>query len=144
VNGDSYREMAEESHRIVQGFLNRDAERTVRVRLIDDRQGRLTVKGKGRGAAHPEFEYPIPAADARELLAMCEPPLVDKTRYIIMYEGDRWEVDEFHGHLQGLVVAELEVPSVDYRYALPPFAGREVTGDARYYNANLTQLPDEG
>ena len=87
--------------------------------------------------AHPEFEYSIPLEDAKEMLSLCEPPVITKTRYIVMHEGNRWEVDEFHGELQGLVIAELEVPSEEYRFPLPPFVGIEVTGDSRYYNSQL-------
>jgi len=71
------------------------------------------------------------------MMALCEPPIIEKTRYIVVHDGNRWEVDEFHGKLQGLVIAELEVPSEDYRFDLPPFVGEEVTGDPRYYNAQL-------
>ena len=71
------------------------------------------------------------------MIALCEPPVIIKTRYLVMHEGNRWEVDEFHGDLQGLVIAELEVPDEDYTFALPPFVGMEVTGDPRYYNSQL-------
>ena len=72
-----------------------------------------------------------------QMLSLCEPPIIKKTRYIVMHDGNRWEVDVFHGDLQGLVIAELEVPSEDYQFALPPFVGLEVTGDKRYYNSQL-------
>jgi len=136
VTDDSYRLAACKTSEIVQGFLSRDPLRTVRVRLRDDK-GFITVKGKGDGAAHPEFEYEIPASDARQLLSLCEPPVIVKTRYIVNHEGNQWEVDEFHGDLEGLVIAELEVPSEDYRFARPAFVGQEVTGDPRYYNSQL-------
>ena len=136
VIGDAYRRDACEKSEVVQGFLSRDPERTVRVRMRDGK-GFITVKGKGNGAAHPEFEYEVPADDAVRLLDLCEPPVIVKTRYIVMHEGNRWEVDEFHGDLQGLVIAELEVPSEDYQFPLPIFIGQEVTGDPRYYNSQL-------
>ena len=136
VIGDTYRHDACEKSEIVQGFLSRDPERTVRVRMRDGK-GFITVKGKGNGAAHPEFEYEVPADDAVRLLDLCEPPVIVKTRYIVMHEGNRWEVDEFHGDLQGLVIAELEVLSEDYQFPLPIFIGQEVTGDPRYYNSQL-------
>ena len=136
VNGDSYRLMACETSVIKQGFLSRALERVVRVRVRGDK-GFITIKGKGHGASHPEFEYEVPLEDAMEMMSLCEPPIIEKTRYIVMHEGNRWEVDEFHGDLQGLVIAELEVPSEDYSYALPPFVGDEVTGDPRYYNSQL-------
>lgn len=136
VKDDSYRAIASSVSEIQQGFLSRDPERTVRVR-IKDRQGFITIKGKGDGAAHPEFEYEVPLDDAMQMLSLCEPPVIRKTRYIVMHDGNRWEIDEFHGDLHGLVIAELEVPSEDYRFALPPFVGTEVTGDKRYYNSQL-------
>ena len=136
VTGDSYKWESSMRREIIQGFLSRDPERTVRVRMCDDKAF-ITIKGKGKGAAHPEFEYEVPLEDAQQMLTLCEPPVIIKTRYIVMHKGNRWEVDEFHGDLQGLVIAELEVPSEDYRFELPPFVGREVTGDPRYYNAQL-------
>lgn len=136
VTGDSYRWEAFKKYEIQQGFLSRDPERTVRVRVREGR-GFITIKGKGTGAAHPEFEYEVPLEEAQQMMALCEPPVIIKTRYLVMHEGNRWEVDEFHGDLQGLVIAELEVPDVDYTFALPPFVGMEVTGDPRYYNSQL-------
>lgn len=136
VKDDSYKRLSDNNSTIRQGFLSRDPERTVRVRVRDD-QGFITIKGKGDGAAHPEFEYEIPLDDAVRLMSLCEPPVIEKTRYIVMHDGNRWEVDEFHGSLEGLVIAELEVPSEDYRFSLPPFVGREVTGNPKYYNSQL-------
>jgi len=139
VNGNSYKQEAGEKSEIKQGFLSRNPERTVRVRIRDDK-GYITIKGKGQGAAHPEYEYEVPIQDAIEMLALCEPPVIEKTRYIVVHEDNRWEVDEFHGDLEGLVMAELEIPYEDYRFALPPFIGREVTGDPHYYNSQLGVL----
>lgn len=136
VKDDSYKRLSDNNSTIRQGFLSRDPERTVRVRVRDD-QGFITIKGKGDGAAHPEFEYEIPLDDAVRLMSLCEPPVIEKTRYIVMHDGNRWEVDEFHGSLEGLVIAELEVPSEDYRFSFPPFVGREVTGNPKYYNSQL-------
>jgi len=136
VTSDEFKQQACSCSEITQGFLSRDPERTVRVRIRDDK-GYITIKGKGTGAAHPEFEYEIPLDDARQMLPLCQPPIIEKTRHIVMHEGNRWEVDEFHGQLQGLVLAELEVPNEDYTFPLPPFVGQEVTGDRRYYNSQL-------
>ena len=136
VNGEDYKSMACGKSEITQGFLSRVPERVVRVRVRGD-EGFITIKGKGSGVAHPEFEYAVPIDDAQQMMALCEPPIIEKTRYIVVHDGNRWEVDEFHGKLQGLVIAELEVPSEDYRFDLPPFVGEEVTGDPRYYNAQL-------
>lgn len=140
VKNDSYRSMAVSESEIMQGFLSRVPERTVRVRVRGDK-GFITIKGKGCGAAHPEFEYEVPLDDAKQMLSMCEPPVINKTRYIVMHDGNRWEVDEFHGELQGLVIAELEVVSEEYRFSLPLFVGLEVTGDRRYYNSQLGVAP---
>ena len=140
VKNDSYRSMAVSESEIMQGFLSRVPERTVRVRVRGDK-GFITIKGKGSGAAHPEFEYEVPLDDAKQMLSMCEPPVINKTRYIVMHDGNRWEIDEFHGELQGLVIAELEVVSEEYRFSLPPFVGLEVTGDKRYYNSQLGVAP---
>ena len=123
VVNDSFKQMASAESEIHQGFLSRIPERTVRVRIKDNR-GFITIKGKGAGAAHPEFEYEVPLDDAVQMLSLCEPPIIKK-------------VDVFHDDLQGLVIAELEVPSEDYQFALPPFVGLEVTGDKRYYNSQL-------
>ncbi len=139
VKDNSYKDAASKKSEIKQGFLSRARERTVRVRVRDDK-GYITVKGIGSGAAHPEFEYEIPLDDALQMLSLCEPPVIEKTRYIVMHEGNMWEVDEFHAGQEGLVIAELEVPSEEYRFPLPPFIGREVTGDPRYYNSQLGVL----
>ncbi|MBQ9556862.1 MAG: CYTH domain-containing protein [Muribaculaceae bacterium] len=136
VKDDSYKQLASASSEIRQGFLSRDPERTVRVRTRD-KKGYITIKGKGTGAAHPEFEYEVPLEDALQMMSLCKPPVIEKTRYIVQHEGNKWEVDEFHGALQGIVVAELEIPSEDYHFSLPSFIGQEVTGDRRYYNSQL-------
>jgi adenylate cyclase len=123
-----------------QGYLNRDSDRTVRVRIAGD-VAFLTIKGKNRGATRVEFEYPIPLADAQELLAMCDGPLVEKTRYIVLYEGHRWEVDEFTGDNAGLVVAEIELHAEDEVFTAPAWLGEEVTHDPRYFNSRLSTHP---
>lgn len=135
VIDDSYRDMSVGIHHIKQGYLSRVPERVVRIRLLDDR-GFLTVKGKNDGDIRLEFEYEIPAEDARQLLTLCEGRIIDKTRYIVPFKGFTWEVDCFAGD-DGLIVAEIELPSSDTAYPLPPFIGRNVTGQARYYNSNL-------
>ena len=136
VKDDSYKTLASERHSIRQGYLSRDPERIVRVRIIDD-QAVITIKGKSRGAARPEFEYAVPLDDAEQLMALCLPPVLSKTRHIVMHEGNRWEVDEFGGDLEGLTTAELEIPTEDYAFNLPSFVGRDVTDNPRYYNSQL-------
>lgn len=131
-----------------QGYLNREKGRTVRVRVAGA-QGYLTIKGSGSGGARPEYEYPIPVEDAEEMLAqLCVKPLIEKIRTTIPYRGFLWEIDEFLGENQGLILAEIELQTVGESFPLPPWIGREVTGDSRYYNANLARHPysawDEG
>jgi len=123
-----------------QGYLNRSKERTVRVRVAGE-LGYLTIKGATTRASRVEFEYEIPLADARQLLALCEGPLIEKYRRKISYEGMLWEVDEFLGDNQGLVVAEIELESEAQSFTKPDWVGMEVTSDVRYYNSNLSGNP---
>jgi adenylate cyclase len=129
ARGDLYR----------QGYLARQPERTVRVRLAKGR-GFLTIKGAGK-LDRAEYEYEIPATDAAELLGLCERPLIEKTRYEVLYEGTRFEIDEFAGDNAGLVVAEVELAQPEGPFARPPWLGAEVTEDERYTNASLVTLP---
>jgi adenylate cyclase len=124
-----------------QGYLTTDPERTVRVRIAGDRAF-LTIKGKTRGATRAEFEYPIPVADGNALLdQLCLRPLIEKTRFRIEHAGWVWEVDEFFGENEGLVLAEVELRTADDVVDLPEWAGQEVSDDSRYYNASLVELP---
>lgn len=123
-----------------QGYLNRDPTRTVRVRIAGD-QAFLTIKGKNQGARRAEFEYDIPVVDAEALLALADGPLIEKVRYRLPFAGFIWEIDEFLGGNAGLIVAEVELPSEDVQPPLPSWIGREVTGDARYYNSALSKNP---
>ena len=126
--------------RICQGYLNRDKERTVRVRL-EGNKATLTVKGPNRGATRNEYEYTIPVADAAELLKMCDGPVLEKNRYVVVCDGLKWEVDEFLRENIGLVVAEVELTSADQSFNCPQWLGQEVTDDPRYYNSNLCAHP---
>ncbi len=123
-----------------QGYLSLDPERTVRVRIAGD-SAFLTVKGRNEGATRLEFEYAIPADDAVALLALRDGALVEKVRHRVEHAGRTWEVDVFGGENEGLVLAEVELPRADARIELPPWVGREVTGDERFYNANLVGRP---
>ena len=125
---------------MAQGYLSRDPRRTVRIRIAGI-QGFLTIKGETCGATRSEYEYEIPAEEARELLALCDTPLVEKTRYVEMFCGKRWEVDIFHGANEGLRVAEIELAAEAEEFALPKWVGDEVTGERRYYNAALIAHP---
>ena len=125
---------------IGQGYLNRDKNRTVRVRVAGS-QAFLTIKGPSRGATRQEFEYPIPVEDALQLLELCDGTVIRKTRHLVIQDGNRWEVDEFHADNQGLVVAEIELTTEDQTFAKPDWLGREVTDDPRYFNSNLISRP---
>lgn len=137
VTDDSYRGVAASRTEILQGYISTDPDRTVRVRISGSR-GFITVKTRNIGAVRNEWEFEIPLADARAMLAAACSSVLSKTRYILPADdGLKWEVDEFHGCLEGLVVAEIELPGEDHPVNRPAFIGREVTGDPRYYNSNL-------
>lgn len=129
-----------EGVRIAQGYLSQDPERTVRVRLAGD-QAWLTIKGRSEGISRAEYEYGIPLADAKDLLGLCLPSVIDKTRHCIDFGGHVWEVDVFHGANDGLVVAEVELASENVQPELPPWVGLEVSGDPRYFNSRLASAP---
>lgn len=140
VTSTDYRDMASRVRHITQAYLSTDPRSTVRVRIIDGR-GKLTVKGITRGATRDEWEFDILADDARDMIEACAcSKIIDKDRYIVDYEGHRWEVDEFHGEHEGLVVAEIELGDEAERFEKPGFIGREVTGDTRYYNSSLAGI----
>lgn len=124
-----------------QGYLSSDPGRVVRVR-VDGQHAYLTIKGRSEGATRGEWEYPIPLDEANELLErLCEKPLIEKTRRQISFRGNTWEVDEFLGANQGLVVAEIELTSEDQPFDKPDWIGEEVTHDPRYYNSSLVRKP---
>jgi CYTH domain-containing protein len=125
---------------IGQGYLNRDKNRTVRVRITGD-QAFLTIKGPSVGASRLEYEYAIPTPDGLELLQLCEGTPISKTRHIVYIGEMKWEIDEFHGANDGLVVAEIELVTEDQAFALPDWIDREVTDDPRYFNSNLIEHP---
>lgn len=126
--------------RLRQGYLNRDKERTVRVRIAGEKAF-LAVKGVNRGATRAEYEYGIPLADAEELLQLCDGPIIEKIRHTIDCNGLTWEVDEFLGDNEGLIVAEVELAKEDQRFERPGWLGQEVTDDSRYFNSNLCDNP---
>lgn len=124
-----------------QGYLSTVKERTVRVRVVGD-LGYLTVKGLTVGSVRTEFEYKVPIADAEQMLdELCEQPLIEKTRYVIEENGLTWEIDEFAGANEGLIVAEVELGDESQQVDPPDWVGEEVTNDARYFNANLIAHP---
>ncbi len=142
VRGMGFIPEATESTEIVQGYLTSVPERTVRVRIRGDR-GFITIKGKAgdSGIDRYEWEKVIPVEEARELLELCEPFPVEKTRHLVHYRGHLFEVDVFHGENEGLVMAEIELKAVDEPFDRPPWLGEEVSRDPKYYNAFLSVKP---
>lgn len=140
VANDDWRAMATSSSSLKQGYLSSSAEATVRVRL-EDNLGTLTIKSKTKGITRNEFEYAIPAQEAKELLLLCRGPLIEKIRYRILQENHTWEIDVFEGDNDGLIIAEIELTSEDDYFAKPQWLGEEVSGDSRYYNSNLATHP---
>jgi adenylate cyclase len=124
-----------------QGYLSSMKERTVRVRIAGEK-GFLTIKGVSKGITRTEFEYAIPVDEAAAMLAgLCERPLIEKTRYVVESGGYIWEIDEFHGENDGLIVVEVELQSPDEKPPLPEWVGEEVSSDPRYFNSNLVKKP---
>lgn len=141
VKHDGWRARVESASRIRQGYLSTHTRLTLRVRVRDD-EAFLTLKGASAGIARAEFEYPIPLADAEALLArFAEGALIDKRRHLVREQGWLWEVDEFFGDNHGLIVAEIELASVDQDFARPAWLGVEVSDDPRYFNARLARHP---
>lgn len=128
--------LAERVHHIQQAYLS--VEPTVRLRLRDE-EAFITIKGRSSdsGLSRDEWEYPLPAEDAREMMSLAIGRCLTKTRYIIPYEGHTWEVDVFAGDYEGLVMAEIELAEVGEAFALPPWVGEELTGRPEYYNASM-------
>ncbi|ABI73706.1 CYTH domain-containing protein [Shewanella frigidimarina] len=142
VKSDLFKSQAVGSVRIIQGYLSSVPERTVRVRVKGDK-GFLTIKGIGNesGASRYEWESEISVAEAQDLLKICEPGVIDKTRYLVEFENHTFEVDEFYQQNQGLVVAEVELTDEAQKVHKPSWLGKEVTGDRRYYNSMLMKQP---
>lgn len=142
VNSNAFKKEAFKSTRIIQGFLNTDKERTVRVRLKGDK-GFITVKGKSNnsGLSRFEWEKEISKTDAESLLKLCEKGVIDKIRYEVKVGNHIFEVDEFFGDNKGLIIAEVELNSEDETFIKPDWLGQEVTGQIKYYNSQLSKLP---
>ena len=142
VKFDTYRKEATSKERMVQGFLNTHPERTVRVRVKGD-SGYLTIKGKSNvsGTTRFEWEQEIPLSDAEKLLELCEKGTIDKIRYNVHCGNHVYEIDELHGENEGLVLAEIELQSQDEVFEKKDWLGKEVTGEIRYYNSQLSKLP---
>lgn len=140
VTGNSWRQEATPVH-YRQGYLHSSRECSVRVRIAGE-QGFLTIKGATQGMSRDEYEYAIPVDDALAMLDhLCAQPQIEKIRHTVEYQGFFWEIDEFLGDNQGLIVAEIELTSEEQSFARPVWVGAEVTGEAKYYNARLCRHP---
>lgn len=142
VLNDSYKTISKNSYLIKQGFLNSDKNRVVRVRITDDKSF-LTIKGKStdNGLSRYEWEKEINLSDAMSLLKLCEDGIIEKRRYLVPYKKHIFEIDEFFGENSGLVIAEVELESVNQDIEKPKWLGKEVTGDTKYYNTELKKNP---
>ena len=141
LNSDAWRAHSDGGSVIMQGYLANEKRCSVRIRVKGDAAW-LTVKGPGVNLTRAEFEYPIPVADAHSMLAdLAERPFIEKTRHIVDHGPHRWEIDEFAGANAGLIVAEVELASVDEAFERPSWLGEEVSDDPRYLNAALVKRP---
>jgi adenylate cyclase len=138
---DSWREQVLRKTLLRQGYIANTPRASVRVRLAGT-TGWLSVKAMTRALSRAEYEAVIPAVEANEMLdRLCEGPLIEKWRHIVVYQGSEWEIDEFLGENAGLLIAELELEAEDTVFARPPWLGVEVTHDERYYNFRLSEKP---
>lgn len=134
------RQVKPEGVPVSQGYIAETDAGTVRIR-VKGSQGFITVKGRTSGITRPEFEYPIPLSDVREMMRILDPPQVSKVRYVIPFCGKTWEVDVFDGLNAGLITAEIELKSEEEAFEIPPWVGEEVTADPRYANSELAKRP---
>ncbi len=142
VTSEAYKSDPFSKKRIVQGFLNTHPERTVRVRIKDEK-GFITVKGKSNkeGTTRFEWEREINLSEAESLLKLCEDGVIEKTRYEVKVKNHTFEIDEFYGNNEGLTIAEVELSEENEIFAKPTWLGKEVTGNTRYYNSQLSKNP---
>jgi adenylate cyclase len=142
VKNEEFKKEAYQKKLLKQGYLNSDKNRTVRVRIADDR-GFITIKGKSNstGTTRFEWEKEIDTLEAEQLLLLCEPSIIDKTRFYVKSENHIFEVDEFYSDNQGLIVAEIELNSENEQFKKPYWLGKEVTGKIKYYNSSLSKNP---
>jgi adenylate cyclase len=141
VNLDVWKNIIpEQSIEIRQAYLQTDPAKTIRIRTMG-KSGYITIKGMAVGASRPEFEYEIPIAEANELINKFCSDLIEKTRHIVIHDNSTWEVDEFKGLNEGLIVAEIELTSEAEKYSIPNWVDKNVTDDLKYANSNLTIKP---
>ena len=142
VKNDDFKKMSFQQKTLQQGYLNSDKHRTVRIR-ISDNQGFITIKGvsNASGTTRFEWEKEIDVQEAKQLLSLCEPNIIEKTRFLVKNGIHIFEIDEFFGANNGLLIAEIELNSENEAFEKPSWLGEEVTGNAKYYNASLSKLP---
>jgi len=142
VNNNDFIDEAFRKRRIVQGYICSDAERSVRIRIREEKAF-ITIKSatNDRGWSRYEFEKPISVEDAEELIRLCLPDVINKVRHYVRFKGHTWEVDIFHGENEGLIVAEIELESEEETFELPAWVGQEVSSDPKYYNSMLSKHP---
>lgn len=139
LKNDEWRNSIKKSIKIKQGYISSNSESVVRIRIADNK-GFLTIKGKGTSISHPEYEYEIPQKDAEEMFNLfCQNKGLIKTRHIIESNKHIWEIDEFDGKHKGLILAEVELANEKETVEIPEWIGKEVTGDPKYYNSNLSK-----
>lgn len=142
LKSDAWRARVSRSERMTQGYLQRGEDTAIRVRITGQRAHLNIKKSLDSGVHRLEFEYPIPLADAEQLLQQVAlPPLIDKTRHLVTVGSHTWEIDEFHGDNAGLIVAEIELDHADEAFDRPDWLGDEVSTDRRYYNSSLSERP---
>ncbi len=141
VDEEKWRQLEKDTYLVLrQGYILNDDKKVIRVR-IDGKKAFLTIKGKIIGVSRPEYEYQIPFADAINLLELFSVAEVSKVRYLVHFGGNLWEVDEFSGENEGLIIAEIELNDENQEFEKPEWIGKEVTQDLRYYNMNLAKKP---
>lgn len=141
IVSDDWRKHADAGIYMVQGYMSSNEKSSVRVRINGD-SANLNIKSKTIGIQRSEYDYAIPVDEAKEILeTLCDKPFIEKTRFLVMHEGHEWEIDVFAGDNDGLIVAELELDSVDEEFALPDWIGDDVSNDPRYYNVCLVTHP---
>lgn len=141
VADDRWRRDAQAGRELLQAYLCETGRAVVRLRVVDGAEAFLTIKSAEAGLSRAEFEYPVPVADAQALMALRHGSMLAKTRFNVPYAGRVWEVDVYSGENEGLLIAEIELESGTERVKLPPWLGREVTGEARYYASRLAREP---
>jgi adenylate cyclase len=141
ITNDNWRKDAGEGIFMVQGYMGSNEKSSIRIRINGD-SANLNIKSKTIGIQRSEYDYPVPLDEAKEIIdSLCDKPLIEKTRFYVMHDGHEWEIDVFGGENEGLIVAELELNSVDEEFTLPDWVGKDVSDDPRYYNICLVTHP---